>query len=135
MHRQQIEVLQQHCRDLDRELAYYRKRLKDESAKAEEFKLFLSEDWYFVKRELYNFITFTRAMTADQARKSPLLNNIIRFDQKITEFTSIASSKQQQMAWEDAPSSLRSRNKSSPIPVRSGDDVAEDTLQEILNLW
>jgi hypothetical protein len=135
MHRQQIEVLQQRCKDLDRELAYYRKRLKEECTKAEEFKLFLSEDWYFVKRELYNFITFTRAMTGDQARKSPLLNNIIRFDQKITEFTSIDSSKQQQMVWEDATSSPRSRNKSSSIPVRSGDDVAEDTLQEILNLW
>jgi hypothetical protein len=140
MHRQQLEVLQQYCRDLEAEVAYYRNRLRHECTRHEETQASLFEDWYFVKKELYNFITFTRAVTPAQAMESPLLKNIVRFDRKMTEFQSLYESGDTDNSQEDCiknrPSSgslyLHKTVKTGP---ESSDDVGEDALQKILNLW
>jgi hypothetical protein len=140
MHRQQIEVLQQSCKDLEKEVAYYRNRLREECEKNSQLQTSLAEDWYFVKKELHNFITFTGAMTAMQAKESPLLNNIMRFDRKLMEFASVSHKN-------EYPDDIGERPKGVPSPPRyrrdtmrghdpsSPEDVAQSTLQEILHLW
>jgi hypothetical protein len=140
MHRQQLEVLQQYCRDLEGEVAYYRNRLKYECSKREQAQASLSEDWYFVKKELYNFITFTRAITPAQAMESPLLKNIVHFDRKMTEFQSISEmgdiDNMKKDHIQDRPSSGFSYPKRIvEADPESSDDVGEDALQKILNLW
>jgi hypothetical protein len=92
-----------------------------------------------VKKELYNFITFTRAMTTTQAKESPLLKNIVRFDRRITEFISLCETshaeERQKVSRRNKPSyGSFQRERMEPAPV-SSEDVAQDTLQEILNLW
>ena len=145
MHRQQIEVLQQYCRELEERNRYYQHRLQDESTRNTEMKNTLVEDWYYVKKELYNFITFTGAMTASQARESPLLKNIARFDQKVIDFTTGTELEESDGEVRDVSlvqkrsarsnfRRLRPNDERSGTP-RSPGDVEKDTLQDILNLW
>jgi hypothetical protein len=140
MQRQQIEVLQQYCRDLEKENTYYRNRLKDECTKNEEAQCSLAEDWFFVKKELYNFITFTRAMTPTQAKDSPLLNNVMRFDRKIEEFIASTVDQREYDLKEipekgSSPSHSYQSKKILEQVSESSEDVADKTLQEILHLW
>lgn len=145
MHRQQIEVLQQYCRELEEKNRYYQSRLREETRKNEEAKKTLADDWYFVRKELSNFIALTRTMTAVQVQESPLLKNIARFDQRITEYSSPLEDENCGEISEVTPPGMKRRalfpiiHRRQEAPDRStpvaGEDMEQNAIQEILNLW
>ncbi len=135
IHRQQVEVLQQYIQELEKENRSYRARLQEESERMEQVRTHLSEDWYFVKRELYNFIQLTRAMTAAQATESPLLKNIVQFDRRVESLLAPGGPVEIQ---EVNPTRARTpEQKRSPLSTGESPpaDVDEDELREILGLW
>ena len=135
MHRQQIEVLQQHIQEMEEENRYYRTRLQQENERMEEVRSHLAEDWYFVKRELYNFIQLTQAMSAVQAKESSLLKNIVQFDRRVEALLSPQEPAGiQELGAGRAGSPERSRHPGNSVEP-SPTDVEGDTLQEILGLW
>ncbi|MDD1679695.1 MAG: hypothetical protein LUO93_11005, partial [Methanomicrobiales archaeon] len=123
----------------EREVSYYRNCLKEECTKSEDMQNSLTDEWYFVKKELYNFITFTGAMTAAQARESPLLKNIVRFDQKIAELNSspdknVKTSDMQEIPVKKKYTGLL-KDRLPEQELKRSEDMGEATLKELLNLW
>lgn len=144
---QQFEVLQRYCWELEEENRRYRNCLANERKRNEDLKETFVEDWYYVKRELYNFIKLTQAITATDMMESPLLKNIVKFDRTMIEFTTpLESGNDGGDIHEIAPTtvkrpykvSLANRSRAGISQQRSSQlssGAEQDALREILRLW